>query len=58
MSRISALDNGNILGSIPVVMNEPSEITEYTNLLHLNLQYNPSSFAVIPVYTKGCFEYR
>ena len=34
---MAALENGSILGSIPVVVNDASEIVEYTDLLHLNL---------------------
>ena len=40
-------DNENIISSIPVV--SPSTVTEYTDIVHLNVEHNPSSFAVVPV---------
>ena len=52
---MAALENGSILGSIPVVVNDASEIVEYTDL---NIQYNPSSFAVIPVMIENRIECR
>ena len=55
---MAALENGSILGSIPVVVNDASEIVEYTDLPHLNIQYNPSSFAVIPVMIENRIECR
>ena len=43
----SGFDGEHVIGSIPIV--SPSSVTDYTDLVHLNVEHNPSSFAVVPV---------
>lgn len=43
----SRFDGEHVIGSIPIV--SPSSVTDYTDLVHLNVEHNPSSFAVVPV---------
>ena len=38
-----------VIGSIPIV-NSSTSSAEVTDLIHLNVQYNPSSFGVVPVF--------
>lgn len=41
--------NDTIIGSIPVMSSSTQTSTDYTDLIHINIQYNPSSFGVVPV---------
>ena len=52
--------NDTIIGSIPVISASSQTSTDYTDLIHLNIQYNQSSFAVVPVflYCTSFFIYR
>lgn len=47
--------NDTIIGSIPV-MSPTRTSSDYTDLIHLNIQHNPSSFAVVPVSLLFIFE--
>lgn len=41
--------NDTIIGSIPVVTPATQSSPESSDLVHLNIQHNPSSFGVVPV---------
>jgi hypothetical protein len=49
VDNVTPFNNDHIIGTIPVIT-PTSESTAYTDLIHLNVQHNPSSFAVVPVY--------
>ena len=52
IGNIPSLEQDQILGSIPILTTSPfspAHSVDYTDLLHLNVQYNPSSFAVVPI---------
>ena len=51
---MAGFDNDQVIGSIPVLSATPEQSTEYTDLVHINVQYNPSSFAVVPVGVRSC----
>lgn len=45
--------NDQVIGSIPVLSSTAEQAADYTDLIHLNVRNNPSSFAVVPV-SVGC----
>lgn len=51
---MAGFDNDQVIGSIPVLSATPEQSMEYTDLVHINVQYNPSSFAVVPVGVRSC----
>ena len=49
MDPIPPFSTDQVIGSIPVLSSAAEQATDYTDLIHLNVRNNPSSFAVIPV---------
>ena len=41
--------NDQVIGSIPVLSSTAEQAADYTDMIHLNVRNNPSSFAVVPV---------